>query len=166
VVGSEEFRQYFEMNPVATSVKVSHESTDEKAVAVVLKWLNETVHSNNKAGINVPGFTSDQIKVRRAAQLLGMDMYVKHFRRVYQEGLRSRIPSPDECLLIVKTAIYKDDEMLNALGERLGYLFYTGGFSKEQVEQVTVVINENPKLCKAVENADTRAKYKRGNGSS
>jgi hypothetical protein len=93
-----------------------------------------------------------------------MDMYVKHFRKVYQEGLRSRIPSPDECLLVEKTAIYKHDDMVNALGERLGYLFRTGGFSKEQAEHVTAVINENPKLRNAVENADSRAKLKRGNG--
>jgi hypothetical protein len=58
----------------------------------------------------------DLINVRYAAQVLGMDLYVRHFVRAYKTGLRTRTPDPSELKIIAAQSHAGKDDMVDAVG--------------------------------------------------
>lgn len=164
VVVSTVFRDYFEQNPTASSVKVAYEFVGEDAVAKVLTWVNTIVRATGKFGINIPDSNVDLIMVRYAAQALGMDLYVSHFVKAYKDDLRLRTPPKEECALLAHSTVYKQDDLVNDLGGRITYLRRTRAFDKNGLAFLNEFLKANEKIGAAVQEADARAKAKRAGG--
>lgn len=90
-----------------------------------------------------------------------MDQYVRHFLKVYTDSLRMRTPLPAEIITLEKYAAQENDDLVQALGERLGYLRRTSAFTEHQSIQVTAFLSTHVKLGQAVQAADARAQLKR-----
>jgi hypothetical protein len=172
VVISKTVRDYLVANPDTTTF-FAQAHIEGGAVAHLIKWVNDIIRaSDKKFGVPVP-IRDDEadhlfiIQVRYAAQVLGMELYVRHFIRAYKESLRQRTPLPYEIetLQHLSHGDVKDD-MVEALGERLGYLRRIGQFSASQLPMVQRILTENPKVAKAVQQADERAEAKHASRST
>ncbi|KAF1842952.1 uncharacterized protein K460DRAFT_407324 [Cucurbitaria berberidis CBS 394.84] len=166
VVASSTFRTYLEKSPNSSSVKISNTSIDVSAVSVLLIWLNAITKSVGKYGVTIPDSNDDLIKIRYAAQMLGMDPYVTHLVKAYKDDLRLRTPPPSECTLLEQCTVYKNDEMINAMGARLAYLRRTGSFGKEDLIVLTELFKDNKNIGDAAQRADARALSKHDGGAS
>ena len=94
------------------------------------------------------------IRIRHAAHALGMEQYVTHFIREYKADIRQHMPPPDEVATMECLALKEKDDLLDALGERLGYLRCTGKFTHERLPRVQAVLDRHSKVAQAVVEAD------------
>jgi hypothetical protein len=161
VVVSRVFRAHLEAHPDVQQVKVSSPSIDEQAVGVLLAWVKSILRTGGKFGVGVPGSPTQLIKIRHAAHKLGMEQYVRHFQKVYKDGLRTRYPLPDECDLIERLAVGPVDDMVTSVGERLAYLRRRGEFDAASIAALAEFIKTHPMIQKAVLDADLRAAHVR-----
>jgi hypothetical protein len=120
-----------------------------------MKWVNAITRASDKnSGVPVP-IRHDEadhmfvIQVRYAAQVLGMELYVRHFVQAYKESLRQRMPLPYEIEFLqrVSRGDGKDD-MVDALGERLAYLRRIGQFSASQLSAVQQMLVKTPRSAR------------------
>ncbi|KAH7392191.1 hypothetical protein DE146DRAFT_133153 [Phaeosphaeria sp. MPI-PUGE-AT-0046c] len=165
VVVSPNFREHFCAEPDASEVMVYDTMIEADAVQHIIKWVNDlTKKPNGKFGVSVPNTDINLIKTRYAALKFGMEAYVRHFNRLYKESLRARIPTFDECLLVALYATGDDDDLMMAVGERLGYLRRRNRFSEEESVELAKFLTYHDRVCKAVDKADARALRARSSG--
>lgn len=165
VVVSPVFREYFTAHPEALQVMVYISDIEAVAVQHIVKWIDGiTTKHDRRFGIGVPITDVELIKVRYAACKFGMETYVRHFIRPYRESLRARVPTFDECILVARLAICEDDELLVALGERLGYLRRMNRFTEREEVELQEFLEEHEEVRNAVEKADARTKRARSSG--
>jgi hypothetical protein len=97
VVVSSTCRNHLEANPDATYTKISDEFVLPSSALAQLKWATSILRASNvNFGVSVPDDPINIINVRYAAQVLGMELYVRHFVRAYKTGLRERTPTTQE----------------------------------------------------------------------
>ncbi|CAO2653264.1 Nn.00g026750.m01.CDS01 [Neocucurbitaria sp. VM-36] len=158
LVTSTTFRQKIVEKPEIAEIKVTS-SLDLQAVAVLMNWVKDVVHSKAHHTIKVPVPTDIVAKVKlvHAAHVLGMDRYVNHVVMAFKHEIRSQVPRPDQCSDFEK---YGNHEMIKAVGERFGYLLRTRQFPGNR-KIVTNFLARNDKLGKAVRDADARALARR-----
>ena len=161
VVVSSAFRAHLEKVPDADKIKVSHSAIDQDSIRFLLDWVKSILRSSAKFGVGIPGSNIDLIKVRHTANLLEMDLYVRHFTKAYKEDLRNRIPPTSECELLERRAVGASDEMITAVGERLAYLRRRGEFNAASVAALAAFLDTHDKIRKAVNDADLRAAHTR-----
>lgn len=159
------FREHFCASPDATEVMVYVTDIEAPAVHHIVKWIDAiTTKLDGKFGINVPQTDIDLVKVRYAAYKFGMEMYVRHFVRPYRESLRTRVPTFDECVLVAHYAVCEEDELLVAVGERIGYLRRRKRFTEGEEAELAEFLEAHEMVREAVEKADARSARARSSG--
>ncbi|KAF1919210.1 hypothetical protein BDU57DRAFT_545920 [Ampelomyces quisqualis] len=161
-VTSPHFRAYFESNPSATSVEIADPNIDLPAIMHVMQWVQIVVDNPTaKFGIKVPGGNEDIVKVRYAAVKLGLELYVRHFVRIYKDRLRDRMPSSAECELVERMALDDGDDVVCAVGERLAHLRRRQVLDMYEVAALEEFLSKHEVMARAVFAADERVKHAR-----
>ncbi|KAF1834393.1 hypothetical protein BDW02DRAFT_466612, partial [Decorospora gaudefroyi] len=123
LVTSSAFRSYVQTCPDTISIRITHGSLDYQSLSTLLNWVNQIMSlPGHKLGVNVPVDCIQIIKTRYAAQVLGMEPYVRHFVENYKLGLRYRTPTPYEFQVVEECSLVEKDDMVEAVGRRIAYL--------------------------------------------
>lgn len=159
VAVSSVFREHLEHKPNATSITVEDISINDAAVSDLLHWVNTITKFPGRSGVNVVSHPIGLIKTYHAAQLLGMERYVDHFTKAYKDGLRERIPTTVECLVLEHCSL---TDWIDALGARLAYLRRVRKLHAVDCAKFQNVFSKCHKLAQAVRDADARSNAERG----
>jgi hypothetical protein len=162
VVLSPMFRAYFEGNPSATSVEVADPKIEPSAIIHVMQWVRIIVDTPSASfGVKTPQNDEHLIKVRYAAVKLGMELFVRHFNRMYKQRLRDRMPSSAECETLERLALSDKDDLISAAGERLAYMRRRKFLDGYEMAALREFLGKNERMARAVDMADERTYHAR-----
>jgi hypothetical protein len=167
VVVSSRFRIYLTAHPEATSIKMTQASLDNEAVAKLMQWVNDITNaSDERIDIKLPTGKLEAkalslIRTYYTAQALCMEQYLSHFLDAYKSEICRRLPWSEEIQTLEHLTKNGEDDMVEALTARLGYLRRTFQFAEVELYQLDKLFGENPKVGKAVQEADKRAEARR-----
>ncbi|KAF2729620.1 hypothetical protein EJ04DRAFT_588402 [Polyplosphaeria fusca] len=127
---------YFTEYPQAESVHFPINSMAFPAVKHIVDWLIDMGSCKKVYSIPLlPDKFLENLSIRRAARVLGMDRYVNHFTKNYCDYIRAQMPTLDELAIIEKFCAQNDplfECLVNNLAHKQikGEIPNTEGFEK------------------------------------
>jgi hypothetical protein len=89
-----------------------------------------------------------------------MELYVRHFVRAYKTGMWERTPTTHELDTIEALSPAGNDDMLDAVAERMVYLLRVGWINPIKLPAVQESLERCIKINKAVKDTNARAEVK------
>jgi hypothetical protein len=132
MVASPVIRSYFSEKPSAVKAKFVNAKVSLDAVHRIAKWLKDVCLERDFPELPVPDDLEEALKLRLTAYALGMERYTGHFDACYIDAIEDRVPPLKELDIVIENMCKKDDVVLAALANRLGYLCRYHKISQEK----------------------------------